>query len=80
MLVILVAQYVTLNEDENESESLTVPSEIMKHGIQVDLIPWTLGGGGAIFWKTSVSHSNGMKRNCIGKYRSQDYRDKCSSP
>eukprot|EP00957_Ditylum_brightwellii_P132355 10092761-Ditylum_brightwellii.AAC.1 len=47
--VILVAHYVTLNKNEKKSESLIVPLEMMKHGIQVDLIPQTLGGDGAIF-------------------------------
>eukprot|EP00957_Ditylum_brightwellii_P202325 15329661-Ditylum_brightwellii.AAC.1 len=48
MLIIVLLYYATLNEDENENESLVVPFEMMKHGIHVDLVPKKLGGEGKI--------------------------------
>eukprot|EP00957_Ditylum_brightwellii_P020453 1541916-Ditylum_brightwellii.AAC.1 len=37
--VIFVINYATLNDDKDESESLIVPFEMMRHGIAVDLTP-----------------------------------------
>ena len=47
--VIFVVNYATLNEDEDEHESLVVPFELMRHGIAMDLTPATLGGSGEMY-------------------------------
>ena len=47
--VILILNHATLIDDENESESLLVPFELMRHGIKVDLTPRILGGVGAMY-------------------------------
>ena len=46
--VIFEVNSATLIEDNNEFESLLVPFEMMKHGIQVDMTPLKYGGKGAI--------------------------------
>jgi hypothetical protein len=46
--VLFEVNYATLIADENEYESLVVPFELMKHGIQVDMTPQKYGGAGAI--------------------------------
>eukprot|EP00957_Ditylum_brightwellii_P137978 10519078-Ditylum_brightwellii.AAC.1 len=47
--VIFVINYATLNNDKDESESLTVPFEMMQHGIAVNLTPTTLGGSSKMY-------------------------------
>eukprot|EP00957_Ditylum_brightwellii_P158229 12044351-Ditylum_brightwellii.AAC.1 len=44
ILVIFILNYAALNEDPEERESLVVPFEIMRHGIEIDLTPACLGG------------------------------------
>jgi hypothetical protein len=46
--VILILNYATLNEDPEERESLVVPFEMMRHGIEMDLTPVCLGGTGSM--------------------------------
>ena len=46
--VIFEVNYATLIKDENELESLVVPFEMMKHGIQVDMVPPKFGRVGGI--------------------------------
>ena len=46
--VILILNYATLNEDPEERESLVVPFEMMRHGIETDLTPVGLGGTGSM--------------------------------
>ena len=46
--VILILNYATLNEDPVERESLVVPFEMMRHGIETDLTPVCLRGTGSI--------------------------------
>ena len=47
--VILILNYATLNKDPEERESLVVPFEMMRHGIETDLTPVCLGGTGSMF-------------------------------
>eukprot|EP00957_Ditylum_brightwellii_P190081 14470779-Ditylum_brightwellii.AAC.1 len=47
--VILILNPATLINDENESESLLVPFELMRHGIKVDLTSQNMGGVGAMY-------------------------------
>ena len=37
-----------LIDNPEECESLIVPFEMMRHGIQCDLTPWNLGGDGCM--------------------------------
>ena len=48
MPVLLVINYAALIDDPNECESLIVPFEMMRHGIQCDLTPRNLGGEGCM--------------------------------
>ena len=42
--VILVVNYATLVDDDDEKESLLVPFEMMAHGLTVDMRPRKYGG------------------------------------
>eukprot|EP00957_Ditylum_brightwellii_P127214 9699845-Ditylum_brightwellii.AAC.1 len=41
--ILMVVNYVALNDDDDENESLIVPFEMMRHGISVDLTPKQFG-------------------------------------
>eukprot|EP00957_Ditylum_brightwellii_P166959 12709581-Ditylum_brightwellii.AAC.1 len=47
-LVILAINYVTLNDDQYEQESLIVPSKLMSHDIRLDFTPKLYGGDGGM--------------------------------
>eukprot|EP00957_Ditylum_brightwellii_P011816 891034-Ditylum_brightwellii.AAC.1 len=47
--VIIILNHATLIDDDNESEPLPVPFELMRHGIKVDLTPQNLDGVGAMY-------------------------------
>ena len=44
MPTLLALNYATLVEDPDESESLAIPFDMMRHGIKVDLTPPQHGG------------------------------------
>lgn len=46
--VLLVLNYATLIEDPDESESLLVPFQLMRHGCEVDSVPPQHGGRAGI--------------------------------
>ena len=49
MIVLLVMNYSTLLDDPNETESLAVPFEMMKHGAKVDMKPRNLNGDRGLY-------------------------------
>jgi hypothetical protein len=46
--VIFILNYATLIDDEQETESLCVPFEMMRHGVIMDLTPGKFGGEGGM--------------------------------
>jgi hypothetical protein len=46
--VIFKVNSATLIEAENEFESLVVPFDMMKHGVQIDMVPTKYGGMGKV--------------------------------
>jgi len=46
--VLLLVNYATLLNDKEERESLCVPFQAMKHGVNFDLTPTTFGGKGGM--------------------------------